>query len=143
MQTHELGGNLYRGDKGPLHVSRGKTDHPLHRAWIEAGQQAGYPFTDDMNGFQQEGFGYMDMTTHKGARWSAASAYLRPSLHRTNVHTIEEALVTRVLFDGKRAMGVELIDKYKHTRRVYADKEVILCGGAINSPQLLMLSGES
>lgn len=66
-QSHELGASRYRGDRGPLHVSRGKTDHPLHRAFLEAAQQAGYPLTEDMNGFQQEGFGWMDMTIHKGS----------------------------------------------------------------------------
>ncbi|CAB1312661.1 unnamed protein product, partial [Coregonus sp. 'balchen'] len=120
-QCHELGGDRYRGGSGPLHVSRGKTDHPLHRAFIEAGQQAGYPFTDDMNGFQQEGLGWMDMTIYKGKRWSTASAYLRPVLNRDNLRTEVQCLTTRILFDGRRAVGVD--------------------GGAINSPQLLMLSG--
>lgn len=139
-QTHELGPNEYRGGDGPLKVSCGKTHHPLHYAFIEAGIQAGYPFTDDMNGYQQEGFGWMDMTVHNGQRWSTASAYLLPALPRTNLDTITKALVTHVLFSGRRAIGVE----FEHgglCQKVEAGREVILSGGAINSPQLLCLSG--
>ncbi|KAK2851167.1 hypothetical protein Q5P01_007443 [Channa striata] len=139
-QNHELGENRYRGGSGPLHVSRGKTNHPLHKAFIEAGRQAGYPITDDMNGFQQEGVGLMDMTIHKGKRWSAASAYLVPALSRPNLKTEVRCLVTKILFDGNRAVGVEYTQSGQK-KRVFADKEVILSGGAINSPQLLMLSG--
>ncbi|XP_077371287.1 choline dehydrogenase, mitochondrial [Festucalex cinctus] len=139
-QCHELGGDRYCGDSGPLHVSRGKTNHPLHKAFIEAGQQAGYPFTEDMNGYQQEGLGWMDMTIFKGKRWSTASAYLRPVLDRPNLKTEVRCLTTKLLFDGQRAVGVEYVQKGQ-TKRVFADKEVILSGGAINSPQLLMLSG--
>uniref|UniRef100_G3NRD3 Choline dehydrogenase n=1 Tax=Gasterosteus aculeatus aculeatus TaxID=481459 RepID=G3NRD3_GASAC len=139
-QCHEQGENRYRGGSGPLHVSRGKTNHPLHRAFIEAGQQAGYPFTDDMNGLQQEGLGWMDMTIYKGKRWSTASAYLRPVLGRPNLKAEVRCLTTKILFDGKRAVGVEYTQKGQ-TKRVFADKEVIISGGAINSPQLLMLSG--
>uniref|UniRef100_A0A8C6TIA5 Choline dehydrogenase n=1 Tax=Neogobius melanostomus TaxID=47308 RepID=A0A8C6TIA5_9GOBI len=139
-QGHELGENRYRGGSGPLKVSRGKTDHPLHKAFIEAGQQAGYPFTDDMNGYQQEGLGWMDMTIHKGKRWSSASAYLRPVLGRPNLKAEVRCLTTRILFDGRRAVGVEYTQRGQK-KRVFAEKEVILSGGAINSPQLLMLSG--
>ncbi|KAE8612759.1 hypothetical protein XENTR_v10012974 [Xenopus tropicalis] len=128
-QTHELGSDTYRGGTGPLHVSRGKTNHVLHRTFIQAGQQAGYPITDDMNGFQQEGLG-----------WSAASAYLRPIMSRPNVAIREESLVTKILFDGLRAVGVEYL-QCGQRKRAYAMKEVVLSGGAINSPQLLMLSG--
>lgn len=139
-QSHELGPNEYRGGDGPLKVSRGKTNHPLHHAFIEAGLQAGYPFTDDMNGYQQEGFGWMDMTIHKGQRWSAADAYLLPATARVNLDTITRALVLRVLFSGHRAVGLEFEHAGKR-QKVEAEKEVILCGGAINSPQLLQLSG--
>ncbi|XP_021365818.1 choline dehydrogenase, mitochondrial-like isoform X2 [Mizuhopecten yessoensis] len=139
-QTHNLGGNEYRGGEGPLHVSRGKADNPLHHAFIEAGQQAGFLFTDDMNGYQQEGVGLMDMTIHKGRRWSAAVAYLRPALKRDNVKVESNALSTRILFENKRAVGVEY--EQKGVKKVIrAEKEVILSGGSINSPQLLMLSG--
>eukprot|EP00074_Homo_sapiens_P058320 XP_006713313.1 choline dehydrogenase, mitochondrial isoform X1 [Homo sapiens] len=140
-QGHELGASRYRGADGPLRVSRGKTNHPLHCAFLEATQQAGYPLTEDMNGFQQEGFGWMDMTIHEGSkRWSAACAYLHPALSRTNLKAEAETLVSRVLFEGTRAVGVEYV-KNGQSHRAYASKEVILSGGAINSPQLLMLSG--
>ncbi|XP_028680496.1 choline dehydrogenase, mitochondrial [Erpetoichthys calabaricus] len=139
-QCHELGPDLYRGGSGPLHVSRGKTNHPLHYTFIEAGQQAGYPFTDDMNGFQQEGMGWMDMTIYKGQRWSTAVAYLHPALSRKNLKCEVKALTTRILFDGTKAIGVEYIQNGQK-KKVYADKDIILSGGAINSPQLLLLSG--
>lgn len=139
-QKHELGANMYRGGDGPLHVSRGKTNHPLHRAFLQAAHQAGYPFTDDMNGFQQEGFGWMDMTIHQGKRWSTASAYLHPALSRPNLRAEVQTLVSRVLFEGTRAVGVEYT-KNGQSHKAYVSREVILSGGAINSPQLLMLSG--
>ncbi|KAF6098911.1 choline dehydrogenase [Phyllostomus discolor] len=139
-QCHELGANRYRGGEGPLHVSRGKTNHLLHQAFLEAAQQAGYPLTEDMNGFQQEGFGWMDMTIHKGQRWSTACAYLHPALSRPNLTAKTQTLVNRVLFEGTRAVGVEYV-KNGQSHKAYASEEVILSGGAINSPQLLMLSG--
>ncbi|XP_029456751.1 choline dehydrogenase, mitochondrial [Rhinatrema bivittatum] len=139
-QSHELGPDQYRGGNGPLHVSRGKTKHLLHQAFLEAGQQAGYPFTEDMNGYQQEGFGWMDMTVHKGYRWSAASAYLHPAISRPNVSAQARTLVTKILFEGTKAIGVEYI-KNKQKKKAFASNDVILSGGAINSPQLLMLSG--
>ncbi|XP_075431004.1 choline dehydrogenase, mitochondrial [Ascaphus truei] len=139
-QTHELGPDGYRGENGPLHVSRGKTNHSLHHSFIEAAQQAGYPFTEDMNGYQQEGVGWMDMTIYKGQRWSSASAYLHPVISRPNVSAEEQTLVTKILFEGTKAIGVEYI-KNGQKKKAYASKEVILSGGAINSPQLLMLSG--
>ncbi|XP_033755860.1 choline dehydrogenase, mitochondrial-like [Pecten maximus] len=139
-QTHELGENDYRGGDGPLHVSRGRSNNPLHQTFVEAGQQAGFPFTDDMNGYQQEGVGWMDMTIHKGRRWSAAMASLRPALKRDNVTVESNALSTRIVFENKRAVGVEFEQKGVK-KIVRAEKDVILSGGSINSPQLLMLSG--
>lgn len=139
-QTHELGENEYRGGSGPLHVSRGTSNNPLFKAFIDAGIQAGYPFTDDMNGYQQEGVGWMDMTIHKGKRWSAASAYLRPALNRPNLRTETKALAKRILFHKNKAIGVEYVQNGK-IKQTLVNKEVLLCGGAINSPQLLMLSG--
>ncbi|KAI8790790.1 choline dehydrogenase, mitochondrial, partial [Biomphalaria glabrata] len=139
-QSHELGPNDYRGGEGPLKVSRGKTNHPLHQAFIEAAQQAGYPFTDDMNGYQQEGVGWLDMTVKDGIRWSAATAYLWPATARANLDTLTKTMTTKVLFSGRRAVGVEIF-KSGWTETVEAEKEVILSGGAINSPQLLSLSG--
>ena len=139
-QTHELGADDYRGDAGPLHVSSGITDNPLHQAFLEAGQQAGYPYTDDMNGYQQEGVGPMDMTVYKGLRWSTALAYLYPSLKRNNLKTKTNVLVTKIVFEKNRAVGVEFVENGQ-TQKSFAAKEIILSGGAINSPQLLQLSG--
>lgn len=139
-QNHELGADAYRGDAGPLHVSAGPMDNPLYRAWLEAGRQAGYPITEDMNGRQQEGLGRMDATTYKGERWSAAKAYLRPALARPNLDVLTRAPSHRIEIEGGRAVGVA----YRQggaERRVRARREVILSGGAINSPQLLQLSG--
>ncbi|DBA04856.1 TPA: hypothetical protein N0F65_004493 [Lagenidium giganteum] len=142
-QTHELGADDYRGGEGPLHVSRGnQKDQVLFKKFIEAGVQAGYPFTEDMNGYQQEGFGWMDMTIYKGKRWSSSAAYLRPAASRKNLTVITDTLVNRIMFEGKRAVGIQTENnKTKAPLELRAAKEVILSGGAINSPQLLMLSG--
>ncbi|XP_022781987.1 choline dehydrogenase, mitochondrial-like [Stylophora pistillata] len=140
-QTHELGPDDYRGGDGPLHVSCGKPNgNPLYQAFIDAGVQAGYPVTDDMNGFQQEGFGWMDKTIHKGVRWNTANAYLRPALKRKNLQTQTRALILKILFESNRAVGVEY-QLGNQIKRVGARKEVILAAGAINTPQLLNLSG--
>ncbi|MBT0570696.1 choline dehydrogenase [Curvibacter sp. CHRR-16] len=139
-ETRAKGGDDYRGDSGPLHVSTGTCQNPLYQAFMQAGQQAGYPYTADMNGYQQEGLGPMDMTVHKGRRWSTAMAYLRPAMKRGNLHLRTRAFVSRVVFDKDRATGVEVINGTQ-TEHLRARREVILCGGAINSPQLLQLSG--
>jgi choline dehydrogenase len=143
-ETRGKGGDAYRGDSGPLHVSTGACVNPLYNAFIEAGQQAGYARTEDMNGYRQEGLGPMDMTVHKGRRWSTAMAYLRPALKRPNLQVRTRALVARVAFEPEtsppRAIGVEVFNGHK-TDLLRAQREVILCGGAINSPQLLQLSG--
>jgi len=134
------GGDDYRGADGPLETRRGLLTNPLHAAWLEAGRQAGYALTPDMNGFQQEGFGQMDMTVGGGRRCSAANAYLRPAMRRVNLTVRTHALATRVLFEGRRAVGV----RYRRGgvfHEVRARREVILCAGPINSPQLLLLSG--
>lgn len=142
-QTHELGPDDYRGGDGPLHVSRGsQKDQVLFKKFIEAGIQAGYPYTDDMNGYQQEGFGWMDSTVHKGKRWSASVGYLHPIISRKNLTVITDTFVNKVIFEGKRAVGIDTENnKNKTTAQIRAAKEIILSGGAINSPQLLMLSG--
>jgi choline dehydrogenase len=139
-ETRQEGGNLYRGASGPLQTRYGSLRNPLHAAWLAAACEAGYPSTADVNGAQQEGFGRMDMTVGGGRRSSAANAYLRPVLGRRNLSLLTHALVSRVLFDGRRALGVEYLRGGK-THRVSANREVILCGGPINSPQLLKLSG--
>ncbi len=139
-ESREIGADEYRGGDGPLNVHTGDFPNPLFDAFIEAGRQAGYPVTDDMNGLQQEGFGLMDMTIKNGQRWSTAQAYLRPVLNRPNLEVVTGALTTQILFKKTRAQGVEYLkDKQRH--QVQANNEIILSGGAINSPQLLMLSG--
>ncbi|KAL9955253.1 hypothetical protein ACROYT_G036548 [Oculina patagonica] len=139
-QTHELGPDDYRGGDGPLHVSRGKMNNPLYQAFIDAGVQAGYPFTEDMNGYEQEGFGWMDMTVYKGVRWSAANAYLRPALKRKNLRAKTRAMITKIVFESNRAVGVEY-ELDGQVKRAMARKGVILSAGTINTPQILNLSG--
>ena len=139
-ENYDRGGDEYRGGDGPLHVSVAKLDRALDRAFLEAALQAGYPYTEDNNGYQHEGFGVTDRTIHRGERWSTASAYLRPAMQRENLDVEAEALTHRILFDGQRAVGVEY-SRAGETRRVHADREVIVCGGSINSPQILLLSG--
>jgi choline dehydrogenase len=132
--------DAYRGHAGPLVLERGPASSPLFVAFFEAVRQAGYQLTDDVNGYRQEGFGPFDRNIHEGRRLSAARAYLHPVLGRRNLDVATRALVTRVVFDGARATGVEYLRGGGAPRRVRAG-EVILCGGAINSPQTLQLSG--
>ena len=143
METWDPAGHggdaSWRGSDGPLHVTRGKRDNPLVQAFVQAGRQAGYQLTDDYNGQQQEGFGPMEHTIHKGARWSAAKAYLRPALQRKNCNLIR-GLARKIVFSGRRAVGVELLAG-GGLKTVRAKKEVILASSSINSPKLLMLSG--
>lgn len=139
-ESRREGGDAYRGSDGPLATRYGTLANPLYRAFIEAAQQAGYPATDDVNGYAQEGFGRMDMTVKDGVRWSAANAYLRPAMKRSNLKVETHARVTRVLFEGRRAVGVAY-ERGGERRQVRARREVILSGGPINSPQLLKLSG--
>ncbi len=134
------GGDDYRGDSGPLHTSRGTMANPLYGAFIEAGAQAGYPPTPDMNGHRQEGLGPMDMTVHRGRRWSTANAYLKPASGRANLAVATGALATRLLLDGRRVRGLEY-RQGDRVRTAAARREVIVSAGPINGPQLLMLSG--
>jgi choline dehydrogenase len=136
-----FGTDEYRSQHGPLAVNNGNNmQNPLYRAFIEAGEQAGYMKTEDYNGRQQEGFGPMHMTVKDGVRWSTANAYLNPALERPNLEVITGALSQRILLDGKRASGVEFIrDGNKQT--LSANREVILSAGPIASPHLLQLSG--
>ena len=134
------GGDAYRGASGPLHTCRGAMTNRLYHAFIEAGTQAGYARTADMNGYRQEGLGPMDMTVHRGRRWSTANAYLKPAAARPNLAVESGALATRLLLDGRRVRGLE----YRQggaVRTAGARREVVLCGGPVNAPQLLMLSG--
>ncbi len=134
------GGDMYRGGDGPLDTTYGPLANPLHHAWLDAAKQAGYELTPDVNGERQEGFGRLDMTVRDGARCSAAKAYLRPAMKRGNVKVLTHALATRVLLEGRRAVGVEF-ERASQLGQVTANREVILAGGPINSPQLLKLSG--
>jgi choline dehydrogenase len=129
-----------RGHSGPLILERGPATNPLFGAFFEAVQQAGYPLTDDVNGYRQEGFAPFDRNVYRGRRLSAARAYLHPVMGRPNLVVRTRALVTRVLFDGSRAIGVEYRQGRGELRSVRGG-EVILCGGAINTPQTLQLSG--
>jgi choline dehydrogenase len=134
------GADAYRGDDGPLATASGERRNPLYDAFIEAGRQAGYAVSADLNGERQEGFGAFDMTVKDGVRWSTANAYLRPAMKRPKLSVVTRALATRIAFDGRRAVGVHYRRMgRKHMAR--ARREVILCGGPINSPQLLKLSG--
>jgi choline dehydrogenase len=134
------GADAYRGAEGPLATRYGPATNPLYGAFIEAGRQAGYGISEDINGERQEGFGRLDMTVKDGVRWSAANAYLRPAMKRRNLKVVTRALATQILFEGRRAVGV----RYSRGGRDFsaaARREVILSGGPINSPQLLKLSG--
>ncbi len=139
-EANENGNDKFHGHEGPLHVSNGRSHLPLFKAFIDAGKQAGHPHTDDFNGFQQEGFGPYQLTVRDGERWSAAAAYLRPVLGRANLTVEINAHTTRLTFEGKRATGVEFVQARQH-HKIRASREVILCGGTVNTPQLLLLSG--
>ena len=138
------GADDMHGVDGPLAVSDVSEPHPLCDAFIEAAELSGYPRNDDFNGPRQEGAGYFQLTTKNGRRWSTSVGYLRPARNRPNLTIVADALATRVLFSGRRAIGVEyrkVGTKGETTQTVYADGEVVLSGGAFNSPQLLQLSG--
>ena len=139
-ESWEDGADDYRGGDGPLHTQRTRYTDPILESFIEGGQQAGYTRTQDYNGAQQEGFDYVQSTIHRGRRWSSATAYLRPALKRPSLKVVAEAHAQKVLIEGNRATGV----RYRRNSRdiiAQAKHEVILCGGAIDSPKLLMLSG--
>jgi choline dehydrogenase len=140
METFDRGANAYRGGGGPQHIETCPATNPLDQAFIACGKQAGYPITEDQNGRQHEGFHVAQRFTHGGTRWSAADGYLRPALSRANLTLRTRALVQRIKFAGKRAVGVEYIHDGV-TETVDAEREVILSSGAFNSPQVLMLSG--
>ena len=139
-ETSDRGASDWRGGSGPLGVTRGATDNPLFDAFVEAGGQAGQGTTDDPNGYQPEGVTRLDATKRNGRRCSAAVAHLRPSLSRPNLTLLTRAMVRRLVIDGNRASAV-VFTQGGETHTVEAEKEIILSGGAINSPQTLMLSG--
>ena len=139
METCIAGTDDWRGGDGPLKLERGPATSPLFRAFLEAVEEAGHPRTVDVNGYRQEGFNAFDRNVYRGRRLSAARAYLHPVLHRKNLNLITKAHATRLIMDGTRVTGVEY--QRRGRRHVAAAAEVVLCGGAINTPQLLQLSG--
>jgi len=144
METCLAGEDEWRGGDGPLKLERGPARSPLFRAFFEAVQQAGHPMTTDVNGYRQEGFNAFDRNVYRGRRQSAARAYLHPVLRRPNLDVVTHAHATRLVMEGSRVVGVEYVRRRGSRsggRRVAQAGEVVLCGGAINSPQLLQLSG--
>ncbi len=139
MENWHAGRSEWRGDDGPLHVTRGPRRNPLYHAFVEAGAQAGFETTEDYNGEKQEGFGPMEQTVWGGRRWSAANAYLRPALRRGNVRLVH-GLAHRVVIEEGRATGVE-VGRGSTAEVIRAGREVILAASSINTPKLLMLSG--
>ncbi|SFI66418.1 choline dehydrogenase [Albimonas pacifica] len=143
METWHDGGHGgdpdWRGRSGPLHVTRGPRENPLFHAFVEAGLQAGYERTDDYNGEKQEGFGPMEQTVWKGRRWSAANAYLKPAMKRSNLK-LHRCLARRIVIEDGRATGVE-VERGGEIQVIRARREVVLAASSINSPKMLMLSG--
>ncbi|HTN96973.1 MAG TPA: choline dehydrogenase [Nordella sp.] len=140
-ETFAGGGDDYRGGDGPLHVNSGNNmENPLYKAFVAAGHEAGYSMTDDPNGYMQEGFGPMHMTVKDGVRWSAANAYLRPAMTRSNLRVITHAMTHRVLIEAGRAQGVEY-SVGGALREARCRREVIVATGPIGSPPLLQRSG--
>nr|WP_136250979.1 choline dehydrogenase [Ningiella ruwaisensis] len=139
-ETNDKGANEYHGDKGPLHVSTRPVHYEISKRFIEAGKQVGFKYNDDFNGEDQEGVGYYQCTIKDGKRCGAARAFLKPALSRENLNVKTGALVKRILFKGKVAIGVEY-EQAGQIHSLYANKEVILSAGAIQSPHILMLSG--
>ncbi len=139
-ETSDRGASDWRGGSGPLNTTRGKLDSPLFDVFLEAGRQSDQGYSDDLNAYKPEGIARFDSTTRNGRRCSAAVAHLRPALQRNNCTLLTGAMVHKMVIEGNRASGVEFM--YRGERRtVAAEREVILSGGAINSPQTLMLSG--
>ena len=138
--TWEAGANDYHGDNGPLYITRGRGENPLCKAFLKATAETGYPYTEDMNGFQQEGFGPMDRTTRGGIRGSASLSFLDPVRKRSNLTVLTRALARQLIIDGDTVRGVHF-EQRGLSRQALATRELILSSGPINNPQLLMLSG--
>ncbi len=140
MEASHGGNSEFRGKSGPLNITHGKRDNPLHDAFVKATEQAGYTYTEDYNGFRQEGFGPADMNVWKGSRFSTAKAYLKPALAKKNVHLITKVLVDKIIFSENKAKGVEVV--HQGQKKIFnANIGVILSAGAINSPTILQRSG--
>ena len=141
MESYEGGGDRYRGGNGPMKVRRPDPSNPLYMAFLKAGEEAGYPATDDICGYRQEGFGTLDSTVWNGERWSAARGYLDPVRGRRNLTVMEGARALRILAEDRRAVGIEFSSKAAGKAAAFANAEVIVSAGAVGTPQLLMLSG--
>lgn len=141
LESYSGGDREFRGLSGPMNIFRPEPKNPLDIAFLKAGVEAGYPPSDDLNGFLQEGFGVFDRTVHGGERWSTARGYLAPARARPNLKVLTNCLVHRVLLEDGKAVGVEYRDRSGHVVSAHAGKEVILSAGVIGSPHLLMLSG--
>jgi choline dehydrogenase len=140
LENHAHRRDAYHGNDGPVRVVTGKCENPLYQAFIQAGIDAGYPFTEDINGFQQEGFGAYDMNVDDGRRANTSLAYLRPAKHRPNLSIVTSALAEKLVLDGTSVRGVSYIrNGQRHV--AHADQQVIISAGAINTPKLLLLSG--
>lgn len=139
-ETFDKGANDYRGGNGPMHIETCRADNPLYRAFLEAGKQAGLPHVEDHNAYRQEGVHITQRNVHKGIRWSTSQAYLHAFPARDNLHVWSDALVLKLEFAGKRAVAIQ-VRVGNETRRISVSREAIVCGGAIHSPQILMLSG--
>ncbi|WP_375390914.1 choline dehydrogenase [uncultured Sphingomonas sp.] len=141
-RANETGGGEHHGAEGPLHVSPGESRSPFNAALIEAGRQAGYPVTEDFNGAEFEGFGPYDLTISDGRRWTASDAYLKPVMGRANLRVVTDARTTRIRIENGRATGVDyVVGKRRTPRFAAAAGEVLLAAGAVQSPQILQLSG--
>jgi len=142
IETWSGGANKYRGGNGPLHVSKSNIadTNPLYQSVIKAAEQAGYPFTEDANGFMQEGFCTFDFTVKDGIRWGTGKAYMQTVYKRKNVDIFLKSQVQKIIIKNKTAKGIEITNKNRK-EEIFADREVIISCGSINSPQLLMLSG--
>ncbi|MFQ3352194.1 MAG: choline dehydrogenase [Candidatus Marivariicella framensis] len=140
IETWSEGENEYRGGNGLLPVNQSKNKNPLFKAFIDSATEAGYEMNPDMNGKYQEGFGMYDVTIDKGERASVSKHYLNPAKNRKNLTIFTDSFVEKIIFDGKKAIGIKVKIKDK-VENIFVNKEVILSGGSINSPQLLLLSG--
>eukprot|EP00746_Dinoflagellata_sp_MGD_P145704 gnl/MRDRNA2_/MRDRNA2_78280_c0_seq3.p1 gnl/MRDRNA2_/MRDRNA2_78280_c0~~gnl/MRDRNA2_/MRDRNA2_78280_c0_seq3.p1 ORF type:complete len:580 (-),score=102.04 gnl/MRDRNA2_/MRDRNA2_78280_c0_seq3:335-1852(-) len=144
LETYEGGADDFRGGSGPLHVHRPTPKDPLTLAFLQAAAEAGHPMTDDICGYQQEGFGVLDRTTHKGERWGTARGYLAPARDRPNLTVVTHAHVERIVIEDRKATGVVYKDKQGSHVTASVDGmagEVILSAGAVGTPHIMMLSG--
>ena len=140
IETWSGGENEYRGGDGILPINQSQNNNPLFKAFLASAEEAGHKINNDMNGEDQEGFGMYDVTIHKGERASASKYYLSPARKKPNLKVFTKSFVEKIIFEGTKAIGIEVNIKGK-SNKIFANKEIILSGGSINSPQLLMLSG--